>query len=263
MAGFDHSALGDQDCAITWQTWKRRIIPSGKRLVFKSTIFCCPSHLQHGLAELESTFTSGENIWPWQSKLIDRPSFEDGLYNDYRVVHFHLGTYFEPSGYINRTRELLFAVVDSTSVYEIGIYRHGDWYEFDILDIINENWPKLLDNVTMNGLDIAPCIRTREEVKAIREANIIPIIKLKNGRIVAPLGGGVATDGTSFESVRSADFWAKVLRTGEKAIIADIREQIRNRYMESRDYEVLLDATNNEIAGVLDGTHKWILWKKT
>ena len=211
---------------------------------------------------LEDAFATGGDIWPWQSKFIDRPSFEDGLYNAYRVMHFHIGTVLEPSGYINRLGELLFAIVDPTSVYEIGIYRHGDWYELDILDIIDKNWPKLLDAVTIHALDIAHCPSTREEVKAIREANIVSIIKLKSGRIVAPPGGGVATDGTSIEAVHSADFWAKLLRNGEKAIIADIREQIRNGDMEMRDYEVLLYATNDEIAGVLNRTHKWILWKK-
>lgn len=261
--GFDHSALSDQDCAIRWQAWKRRTVPTGARTVLKASGFNCPSHLQQGLADLEQAFTTGAKIWPWQSKLIDRPAFEDGLYNDYRVVHFHIGVGFETSGYINRTGKLLFAIVDSASVHEIGIYGHGDWYELDILDIIDENWPNLLDAVTIRGLNVSNCARTRDEVKALREAKVVSIIKLNSGRIIAPPGGGIATDGTSIEAVSSTDDWARLLRNGEKAIISSIREQVQKGAMEAKDYEVLLHTTEDKISGVFEDTHRWILWKRT
>lgn len=265
QAGFDHYALSDQDCAIKFYSWKRRIVPSRKRHVFKASDFNCPNHLKKGLTNLEKAFETGNDIWPWQSKFIDRPSYEDGMFNDYRVVHFHLGIGFKPNGYINRTPngELLFAIVDSSSVYELGIYRHGDWYELDLLDIVDDNWPHLLDAVTIRVLDITHCPSTREEVKTLRKANVVSFIKLKSGRIVAPLGGGVATNGTSNDAVCSADYWAKVLRDGEKAIISDIKEQIQKGELESKDYEILLHATDDEVAGVLPEIHKWILWKKT
>lgn len=232
-------------------------------MVLKASGFNCPSYLlQRGLADLEHSFTFGAEIWPWQSKLIDRPTFEDGLYNDYRVVHFHLGVGFETNGYINRTDELLFAIVDSASVHEIGIYGHVDWYELDILDIIDENWPNLLDVVTIHGLDVSNCARTRDEVKVIREANVVSIIKLNSGRIIAPPGGGIATDGTSNEAVRFTDYWAKLLRNGEKAIVSSIREHVQNGGMESRDYEVILHVTDDEISGVFEDTYKWVLWER-
>ncbi|WP_282755878.1 hypothetical protein [Desulfuromonas thiophila] len=261
--GFDHTSLGDQDCAITWQSWKRRIVSPARRTLHKAPAFNCPNHLQSGLTDLETAFTNGADIWPWQSKLIDRLPYEDGLYNDYRVLHFHLGTGREASGYINRTDELLFAIVDRADVYEIGIYRHGDWHELDILDIIDNAWPAFLDRVTIRALDVSNCPQTREEVKALRQAHVVSIVKLKSGRIVAPPGGGVATDGTSIEAVTSADYWAKLLRNGEKAIIASIQEQVQKGMMESKDYDVVLEATDNEIAGTIAGAAKWILWKRT
>ena len=261
-AGFDHSGLSDQERAIRWQSWKRRTVPAGKRSVQKAGGFSCPSHLQQGLADLEQAIKSGADIWPWQSKLIDKLSFEDGLYNDYRIVHFHLGEGFHTSGYINRTGELLFAAVDPDAVYEIGIYNHGDWYELDLLDIVDQNWPHLLDPVTIQGFDVANCPTTRDEVKALRDAKVVTIIKLNSGRIVAPPGGGIATDGTSIEAVQSADYWAKLLRNGENAIVANIKEQVQKGTMVSKDYEVLLHATDDEIAGVVNDGFKWTLWKR-
>lgn len=261
--GFNHISLGDQDCAITWQSWRRRIATPAKRRLRKAAIFNCPGHLHAGLLELETAFANGADIWPWQSKLIDRLPYEDGLYNDYRVLHFHLGTGKEACGYTNRTKELLFAIVDRADVYEIGIYRHGDWYELDILDIIDGNWPALLDRVTIRSLDVSNCPSTREDVKALRQANVVSVVKLKSGRIVAPPGGGVATDGTSIEAVTSADYWAKLLRNGEKAIIASIQEQVQKGMMDRKDYDVVLETTDDEIAGVIADTAKWILWKRT
>lgn len=261
-AGLSHTGLTDQDCAIIWQSWKRRTVPPATRTIKKATGFACPTHLQQGLSVLDTAFSSAAPIWPWQSKLIDKPTREDGLYNDYRVVHFHLGAGTEKNGYINRTNELLFALVDSSTVYEIGIYCHGDWYELDILDVIDSNWPTLLDRVTIHGVDIAHCPSTRDEVKALRDAKVVSIVKLKSGRIIAPPGGGIATDGTSIDAVRSADYFAMVLRNGEKAIEPYIRDQVQKGMMPDKDYTIHLQATDDEIAGVCDGAYKWILWKR-
>jgi len=132
----------------------------------------------------------------------------------------------------------------------------------DILEAIDANWPSLLDRVTLHGLDVAISPRTREEVKALRKAKVVPFFRLNSGRIIAPPGGGIASDGTSIEAVRSADSWAKVLRNGEKMIVANIEDQIQQGAMQDGDYTVRFHATDDGIAGVIGKTHKWILWKK-
>ncbi|MCZ6689592.1 MAG: hypothetical protein O7H41_08325 [Planctomycetota bacterium] len=261
--GFDHSKLDDQDCAIRWQAWKRRTIPPAQRTVEMANGFSCPAHLQKGLDDLEAAIKAGEDIWPWQSKLIDRPKFEDGLYNDYGIVHFHLGDGLETSGYVKRTKELLFTVVDSSTVYEIGVYDHGEWYELDILDILDDNWPGLLDRVTLQAIDVENYPRTREEVKKLREANVVTVLKLKSGRVIAPPGGGVATDGTSFAAVHAADYWAKLLRQWAPRIIADIEKRVGDGELPSKDYAVTLVATDEEITAVLGDTDKWVLWRRS
>ncbi len=234
-----------------WQSWRRRIVVPGKRQVLRALGFTCPIHVQNGLTALDAAFATGAAIWPWQSKFVDRPKCEDGLYNDYRVVHFHLGSGFETNGYINRTDELLFAVVSPSAVYEIGIFRHGDWYELDVLDIIDANWPETLDHVTIPALDVSNYPRTREEVKAKRNANVVSIIRLRSGRIIAPPGGGVATDGTSIEAVRSAISLAKDLQKWERTICANIKEQVLQGNMVDQDYTILLQTSDDEISGVL------------
>jgi hypothetical protein len=133
----------------------------------------------------------------------------------------------------------------------------------DILDIIDENWPRLLDRVTLRGiLDVTQCARTRDEVKAIRKANVISAFKLKSGRIIIPPGGGIATDGTSLEAVMAADGWANLLCEGEERIIADIKKQVQQGTMPDKNYSILLHATDDEVSGVFENSYKRILWKR-
>jgi hypothetical protein len=261
-AGFRHAELSDQDCAIRWQSWQRRMVAARKRQIAKADTFTCPAQHAAGLNAIESAFTSGAEILPWQSKLVDNVSYEDGLLNDYGVLHFHLGETLEASGYIARTGPLLFAVVRDDSVYEIGIYNHGDWYELDVLNIIDRNWPHLLDAVTIKGIDTAHSPKTREEVRYRRQINVVPIISLDSGRIVMPLGGGVATSGTSNDAVRSADYWAKFLRDADQVIIDQINDCVRKGTLPAKDYFVQFHATDTEIAGVVEDRMKIVVWKK-
>jgi hypothetical protein len=260
--GYAHEGLSDQDCAIQWQSWNRRLIPTRARTIERADTFSCPPEHKKGLDSLESAFANGNEIRPWQSKLVEKISYEDGLLNDFGVFHFHLGETVDNSGYIKRTGPLLFAIVRYSTVYEIGIYNHGDWYEFDILNIIDRNWPYLLDPVTLKGLDIAYSPQTKQQIKALRQANICSMIKLDSGRIVIPMGGGAATDGTSFDAVRSADYWAKFLRDADKLIIENVEQRILKGVLLAKDYHVHLHATDSEIAGVVEDKLRIVVWKK-
>jgi hypothetical protein len=261
-AGFDHSGLTDQACAVTWQAWRRRIVPAGARAIQRAAAFVCPPNLQQGLANFERAVASGTDVWPWQSRFIDRPAYEDGLFNEYRITHFHLGVGFLPNGYIIRTPALLFAIVDASSVYEIGIYQHGDWYELDILDIIDDNWPQLLERFTVHGIQDVQCPRTRDEVRTLRTNNMMSMIRLRSGRIIAPPGGGFATDGTSVEAVTHADYFAGLLRYGEQSIPSLINQQVDAGLMPDREYIIHLNASDEEISADDGIGYRWILWRK-
>ena len=261
-AGFSHEDIDDHDCAIRWQSWNRRMVPQRQRVFHRADSFSCPVEHQPGLAALEKAFTNGDNVRPWQSKLIDCVAYEDGLLNDYGVLHFHLGTVLDASGYIQRTGPLLFAIVRDDDVYAIGIYGHGDWYELDILNVTDCNWPSLLDPVTIKAIDTAYSPKTREEIKALREANVCTIISLDSGRIIAPVGGGVATDGTSNDAVRSADYWAKFLSDADKVLIDAVKDSVRKGELPAKDYHIRLHATDSEIAGVVEDKLRIIVWKR-
>lgn len=261
--GLDVTNISDQECAIKWISWNRRRIKPSVRNIHKSAGFQCPVSRQQGLNELEEAFKDGKEIWPWQSTLIDRIPYEDKMYNDFGIMHFHLGVgpYTRHPNYIDRTDELLFVVINSKDVYEVGVYLHNEWYELDILDIINNNWPNLLDKVTINAVDIKNSITDRAEVRMMREANVNIFLKLQNGRIIAPLGGGAMIDGTSTKAVQNADFIIKRLRQLDSEIPFIISEEVKKGKRENKNYTISLQITDDEISYTYNEGEKSLIFK--
>lgn len=256
---FKHSSYSDDDCAIYWEQWSMRKIPVRKRNIEKAKSFNCPSHLVTGLSDLETAINNGNPLWPWQSKGINRITPPDGLYFDFKVAHFHLGKGLDGNGYITRTKELLFALVTVDTFFEIGIYNHGEWYEFDILNIIDDNWPQLLDNVTHNGIaGVAHIANTRKEIQELREAYINSVRQISSGRIIVPPGGDVtlSKNGISTYAIRNALKLRKIFRDGEKQVREWILAEIKKGNLTQKDYSVELYMTDQEIAGIIDSSIK-------
>lgn len=261
-AGYDNSNVGDQDCAIDYYKWAMRFIPKNPREIKRASEFSCPSEFTTGLKLLEDAVEAGKNLIPWQSRQIGRPRAKDGMLYDWGISHFHLGENLNANGFIEGHNEVLFAIADSCCFYEIGIYLHGDWWEFDILNIIDRNWPQLLQKASINGLGVRSSAKTRDEVKALRDGGVVTIVKLDSGRVIAPPGGGVATDGTPEQAVWNADLHAKLLLDAEKKIIIDIRSRIESGELEERDYDVRLEVIDGEWQAS-ERDLKWPVFEKT
>lgn len=259
--GFDHSKLDDQECVVRWQSWNLRIVTAKVRSIQAADTFSCPPEHQKGLDGLNAAFRDGKELLRWQSKLVEKIRFEDGLLNDFGVHHFHLGETIGASGYIERTGPLLFAVVRDDVVYEAGIYHHGEWYDFEILNTIDRNWPSLLEPVTLKGVVPATTFRDRDDLKRLREANINPVLQLDSGRVIVCPGWGSAMDGTSFEAVTSADHWAKFLRNADKGVMEQVNKWIADGTLPPKDYRVALDASDSEIAALVENW-RILLWRK-
>jgi len=153
--GFDPSDYDDRECAVRWWSWQRRTVKPRKRQILRAGTFTCPPALQAGLSVFEMAALDGEPLWPWQSRLIDDHSFEDQMFNDFGLLHFHLGDGLRNDGYVNRTGKLLFALITRDAVHEVGIFNHQDWFELDLLNIVEANWPALLDSYAVPVLSLA------------------------------------------------------------------------------------------------------------
>ena len=261
-AGYDNSTIDNQDCAIDYFKWAMRFVPQNPRKIHRTSEFSCPSKYKNGLKMLEEAVEAGKDLTPWQSRGMGRPCSKDGMLYDWGIAHFHLGEKFNDYGLIEGHNEVLFAIVDSDNFYELGIYLHGDWWEFDLLNIIDRNWPQLLQAATIDGLDVQTAAKTKDDVKTLREGGVVTIVKLDSRRVIAPPGGGVATDGTPNKAVRAADWYAKLLRNVEEQIIMEIKSQVESGDLDDRDYNIKLEFIDGEWVAV-DGDLKWPIQEKT
>src|SRR5690606_26275902 len=160
-------------------------------------------HLSSNLAGLGETgggerlrrkFETGEDINAHQSKAdlnSENRAFHDLLFNDWGIQHFHLGKRLEPSGFVERTGGLLFAVVRPTDAYFITVLPHGSWVELGLLETIHVNWPDLLPRaVGLSGDRL-----TEEQMRALRKKHCSFIPRLADGTAYMPAGGGYMISG--------------------------------------------------------------------
>ncbi|QCE34387.1 hypothetical protein FAI40_02990 [Acetobacteraceae bacterium] len=122
----------------------------------------------------------------------------------------------------------MYAFVSPDNSYCIGIVSHKDWNRQEVLEIIEENWPELLDPFILKGvLDISHQ-PSDEERKKFRKRGINAFYKLKSGRILAPLGLGQTTARTSsFETLLVISF-TRLIKRLEKEISERMKTEIQS-----------------------------------
>ena len=108
------------------------------------------------VAELVRKIKAGEDLTPHLSERVDTaflsvqeraalPARErekdlDRMLADYGIHHLHLSHQLKRNGFVQRGRELLFAVFGRDDAYLVGIYTHADWLRDELAPIIIRNW---------------------------------------------------------------------------------------------------------------------------
>ena len=144
-------------------------------------------------------FVEGKPVTPYLSLRTISSTSNDKLLWDYGIHHFHLNRKLEQSGFVERSDYLLLAVVSDTDAYFVDIRPHHDsekllWVRQDLLTIIHSNWPELVKPYVLRG--VSGSTVTDEQKKELRRknANLFPVL---DQYAVAPLGGGMMSDGSS------------------------------------------------------------------
>ncbi|WP_182178503.1 hypothetical protein [Methylobacterium radiotolerans] len=210
-AGYAPAPADDEEAIYTYVSIRHRRVRPQPRTVHKAA-YTVPAHLAVGEQQLLEKVKVGGDLWPHQSRKIGKLSVEDGMLNDYGIQHFHLGTTPDAKrpDLITGTKELLFAVVKEGDFYAIGIYDHDAWTKQALVDVIHATWPELTEPYTLKdgpgmkvlGLAYNP---TDEEVASLRAAGVNALQQRPDGKIQIGMGGGVASDGSSFAVRREAD----------------------------------------------------------
>lgn len=194
------------------------------RRVHKSKEFTCPPELEAGFNKLVEALQNGEDISPYLSKKVDDISSIDGMFNDWGVLHLHLGDKPDPKDtrFIERTGPLLFLYLKSEDAYLINVYEHGNWTDRSILQIVHDNWPELIKPYVLNGVLRLGQLYTEKQHAALRNSGITVPIELKdhNGDIIVivPPGLGITSSKDALQDVRSYQAQIKEIHKIEKYV---------------------------------------------
>jgi hypothetical protein len=199
-AGYSGGSSGTAEEVVRrYRNVARRRISAKPRTVLAAKELQCPPSEEAGFQLVCEKARKGENLRPHQSRKLADPDFDDSLLNDWGINHLHLGTTLEPDGFMTRTGPVLLARVTANEFYCIAIMTHGKghhpWSKQQLLDIIHHNWPKSIASWTLRGLGLE-WNPSDEDVRKLRAAGVNVITQRPDGTIHAPLGGGVATDGS-------------------------------------------------------------------
>jgi hypothetical protein len=246
----------DREIVYAWSNVRHRIPHVRPRRVHRSAEFTCPGKHAAGLAIVEDKLLRGETIHQHLSRRVNDLEYHDALLNDWDIQHLHLGTTYLPNGLIKGTGEILYCIIEPDDAYFIQVMDHHRFSEPELLEIVNANWPKLLVRVPL----FAGTPPTAAKVKQSRAANVVSLITLRDGTVVAPRGGGCATSGHSVKATTSAshwgwltDQWESMVRSQLNDLIADARQ--RNIDVPARIRFVLWENNNvwHAVAPELEG----------
>ncbi len=168
-------------------------------------------------AEIEKRFETAGDLTEFLSKLASKVDKPDPMLNDFGIHHFHLGEKLSPNANrVERSDQLLLAWVAVDDVYCIDILPHPQrhdphdygWSRQKYLEIIDNNWPHLLDPYELRG--VSGDSISDSERKELRRKNVNVVTRIR-GRAIAPPGGGMTASGANLRHVWLADRFLRII----------------------------------------------------
>ncbi|HAU4875860.1 TPA: hypothetical protein F3L11_12840 [Aeromonas hydrophila] len=218
--GYDIKGISDEELPLLYLNVEQRRPDTRKRKVVLSDSFSCPEQLRIGWNKLKCMVETGQDITPYLSKKIKSLGGSDPMLNDWGIHHFHLGENIK-NGFIERTGPLLFSIVKNDIFYAIGVYEHGDWADYDIVETIHRNWPDIILHHKIKGVITATNISSNERL-ALRNKNANALINVSDGSVYGPLGGGVVSSGHNIKLILMIDKQKNLLESLEKRLQSNL-----------------------------------------
>lgn len=91
---------------------------------------------------------------------------------DYGIHHLHLSNQLKSNGFVQRGRELLFAVFSRDDAYLLGIYTHADWLREELAPIIIRNWPGVGPFYKLGYVLGSTHVPTEDERRLVRRVGV-------------------------------------------------------------------------------------------
>lgn len=175
-------------------------------------------------------------------------SKDDLMLYDWGIYHLHISDNLDTKksdGFMERSDLLLYALFNNDKVYFIKTINHkGEnnmWTKKECLEIINDNWPHLLEPYVMKGVAEEQQYISDDERSALRKNHVNTFVTLNNGVVIMPPNMGFMCDGTPIKAVYDADNLKKQLNEVQSNIMNDI-SNFRKQIKSNEDiYEIKLE----------------------
>ena len=238
----------DDDPIISWYIYRERIIPASRREVVKAKDFSCPPLFTEKLKRLETEIENGANLNSYLSRSIMNCSKDDLMLYDWGIYHLHISDKLDTKksdGFMERSDLLLYALFDDDKAYFIKTINHKGqnnmWTKKECLDIINDNWPHLLESYIMKGVSKEQQYISDDERSALRKNHLNTFITLNNGVVIMPPNMGLVCDGSPFKAIYAADYLKKQLKDVQSSIMNDISDFRKKIKSNEAIYEIKLE----------------------
>lgn len=191
--------------------------------IYKAKEFKCPNEFIQGLNQIIDILKHGGSITPYLSKQAVNLE-EDGMFNDWGVLHLHLGKEMEKNNkYIERTGSLLFVYFKENAAYLINVYKHGDWTKKEVLQTMYNNWPELIEPFILKEVTGLSAKLSEADYQEIRKSGGFTLIEIKdekgNNIVITSPGMGIASSVDSIIDIQNYDY--------EKDKISSLEDLIR------------------------------------
>lgn len=171
---------------------------------------------------------------------------DDLMLYDWNIYHFHLSNEKELSGsseevyFYQRTGALLFVYnkINDNNAYFLDISKKHIFSNQNLLDIINNNWPDLLNEYIMQGISKARILTDQE--KAVLRKNHLMSFYAIGENIILPPGGGFTCAGTSLSCRITTDRIIKKIQDDEFYCKQKQKQYVPKQVPEFIDFKLYL-----------------------
>jgi hypothetical protein len=203
-------------CIIDFLNLELKLIKPVPRKIFISKELkkrIIPTENFLALLSIDKKVQNGSDITFHQSKKAFEPSYNDPLLNDWLIHHLHLSDWKEKSidKFYARTKLVLFAIFSARQAFFIDVRPHGklgEPYVFakkELLEIIDNNWPDLLNDYRTEDVLILKHSVTDEERHKARKGGVSLGMTEVNDRVIMNPGLGIVTSGHNVMIVHKAN----------------------------------------------------------
>lgn len=199
-----------------------RLVKKKPRAVVKCEGFDEKGHSE-GLSRFAEKIIGGESLIPHLSKdvfNIDQVKYNDGMLNEWGIYHFHIPSADGVGSFVERTRDILFAIVTDAEVIFLDIKSHDSWCDAEVFEKIEKHYPQLLTPYFVSG---GRNSLSADERKNLRSKNYNSCIITNTGNEYDFTGCGSVASGLPLCSVVRAD--------GDLKFIDELSKKYENSLM--------------------------------